>query len=223
MTVARSRGGPPPLAVPLCQEVSPLTSWLRPGAPAEAMGMAVGPGAPNLRRRHRGVMSEVRRRRVAVVVAALIALVTGRAVVPRGHRGGPQHLDLQRAVRGSEPGVPGRFHRGPALPGDLPVAERAGRRTLCHAQRFLDDRLLGLHTHHQSLGAGVLVPCTAAIRPRMNPSDPLRGARHSFRQPASGVIRGMLVSVDPSPVLMGVSASTRFTGRGERAIQKKEW
>jgi hypothetical protein len=67
------------------------------------------------------------------------------------------------------------------------------------------------------------VPCTAAIRPRMNPSDPLRGARHSFRQPASGVIRGMLVSVDPSPVLMGVSASTRFTGRGERAIQKKEW
>ena len=45
MTVARSRIGSPPSARAACQELSPLTSWQSPRAPAEAMGMAAGPGS----------------------------------------------------------------------------------------------------------------------------------------------------------------------------------
>ena len=46
MTVARPRVGPPPLAVPPYQDVSPSILAFAPGA-GRAMGMAAGPGAPN--------------------------------------------------------------------------------------------------------------------------------------------------------------------------------
>ena len=67
MTVARSRGGPPPLAVPLCQEVSPLTSWHAPRGAGQSHGDGGRPrGAqptPATPRRHeRGSAPQGRRR-----------------------------------------------------------------------------------------------------------------------------------------------------------------
>ena len=46
VTVARPRVGPPPWAVPPCQELSPHILAVAPGA-GRAMGMVAGPGAPN--------------------------------------------------------------------------------------------------------------------------------------------------------------------------------
>jgi hypothetical protein len=46
--VARPGVGPPALGRATCQELSPLTSWRSPRAPAEAMGMAAGPGSAQL-------------------------------------------------------------------------------------------------------------------------------------------------------------------------------
>ena len=40
----------------------------------------------------------------------------GRAVVPRGHRRGHQHLDLQHAVRRAEPGISRRLDGSADLP-----------------------------------------------------------------------------------------------------------
>jgi hypothetical protein len=50
LTVARPRvWPPPPLVVPPCQEVSPLTSWHPPRAPAEPWGWRPAPGRPTQR------------------------------------------------------------------------------------------------------------------------------------------------------------------------------
>jgi hypothetical protein len=47
MTVARPRVGPPPLAVPPYREVRPPHILAFASGAGRAMGMVVGPGAPN--------------------------------------------------------------------------------------------------------------------------------------------------------------------------------
>jgi Trypsin len=90
---------------------------------------------------------------------------SGGPLFHEGTVGGSQLLDVQHALCGPEPGVPGRLHRRPDVPGGLPLADGARRpggpsrarpahrRSCPGAPRCLAPRSW---RHHERLPVGVL-------------------------------------------------------------------
>ena len=196
-------GWPPALSRAALPGGEPPHILAAPRAPAEAMGMVVGPGAPNPtpatpRRHERGSAPQGRRRccRADRIGRWEGRCSTGTPWWPSTPGPSARGALVRTWSTGSTPPRPRPSWRPTCSRPSAPAGSSsvpAGAPSVMPSASLMTDSLDFTPITNSSEQAS-WVPCTAAIRPRMNPSDPLRGARHSFRQPASGVIRDARLS-----------------------------